>query len=368
MVTVFSKALLVAAVLLGAAQPALAAGEQPPLKRPDGRGLGRVIAIGTSVFRVETPRGITRTLLVDERTTFEDRDGTPRSFSDLAIGMWVAGSYERNDQGRLVTRRVILVGEEPSRPDRRAAGEVTAVDPEDGAFSLHTRPGEDLTFSVAPDTVFRSPDGSVSGLSDLAPGMVAAVAARRQGDSLVALAVIAGVRPDRPARQHAAGEITAVRPATGSFSLRTREGADLTFAVMARTRLFSRDNSVDDLRELSAGMRAVVIYVEGADGILKALAVGVGDPQDLPRLDVRAVGRIVAVGPDTFTLATRSGERLTFTVGEDTVFRSRQGDVHGLDDLQPGLLVAVGARQVEEGELRALWVGVGPPARGNRTD
>lgn len=280
MVTRLSKVLLVAAVLLGAARPALAAGEQPAPHHLHRRARGRITAVGASDFTVETPRGTTRTLLVDERTTFEDRDGTLRAFSDLAIGMWVAGTYEGTDEGRLIARRVVLLGEEPPRPGLRAAGEVTAVDPAHSAFTLQTRRGEELSFRVTAETVFRSPDGSVTALTDLTAGMAAGVAARRQDGRLVAIAVIAGNRPERPARQRAAGEITAVRAGVRTFTLRTRKGADLTFVVSSRTRFLARDSSADDLHHLSAGMRAVVIYVEGEDGILKALAVGVRDPQD----------------------------------------------------------------------------------------
>ncbi len=356
MVIRLRRALLVAAVLLGAAQPALAAGEEPPLNRPDGRGLGRVTAIGPADFTVETRRGRTHTLVVDERTTFEDRDGTPRAFSDLEIGMWVAGTYERTAEGRLVARRVVLLGDEPARVQLRAAGQVTAVNPGSQTFTIHTRQGEDLTLTVTAETVFRSPDGSVSGLTDLKPGMAAGVAARRQDGALIAIAVAAGNRPER---ERATGEITTVHPDAGRFTLRTHDGAALTFEVAEQTRFLSRDHSVNGIHDLRAGMHAAVVYVK-RDQTLTALAVAVGDPQDRPRLDVRAAGHIMDVASETFTLKTRAGETLTFFVDERTVFRSREGQVAGLEDLRSGMVAIVGGRRVD-GELRAVWVGVGWP-------
>jgi hypothetical protein len=41
------------------------------------------------------------------------------------------------------------------------------------------------------------------------------------------------------------------------------------------------------------------------------------------------------------------------------VFRSRDGSVDGIEDLQPGQRAIVAARQVAEGEWMAVWVGVG---------
>ncbi|MEW6568780.1 MAG: DUF5666 domain-containing protein [Chloroflexota bacterium] len=364
MVAKLAKALwVILALSLGLAQPALAEGDSPNGGLVDGRGLGQVTAIGASDFTVETRRGTTHTLLVDKKTTFEARDGTPRSFSDLEVGTWVAGSYERLSDGRLLARRVILLGDELPHLDVRAAGEVTAVDAAGGTFGLHTRGGEDLTFVVDGDTIFRSPDGSVSGLDDLQPGMLAAVGARDEDGALVAIVVVAGNRPERPPRQRAGGEITSVHPGAGEFSLHTREGADLTFGVSERTRFLSRDGSVNDIHDLHQGMLAVVVYVEREDGTLEALAVGAGNPEDRPQVDVRAAGRIRAVGSDTFSLETRSGETLTFTVDGSTVFRSRDGSVNGLEDLKEGMLAVVGARELGNGNLRAVWVGVGRAPR-----
>ncbi len=364
MVAKLAKALwVILALSLGLAQPALAEGDDPDERLVVGRGLGRVTAIGASEFTVETRRGTTHTVLVDERTTFEARDGTPQDFSDLEVGMWVAGSYERLSDGQLVARRVILLGDELPRLDVRAAGEVTAVDAAGGRFGLHTREGKDLTFVVDADTVFRSPDGSVSGLGDLQPGMVAAVGARDEDGALVAIVVVAGNRPERPPRQRAGGEITSVHPGAGRFSLHTREGADLTFSVSERTRYFSRDGSVNDIHDLHQGMRAVVVFVEREDGTLEALAVGAGEPEDRRQVDVRAAGRIRDVGSGSFSLETRSGETLTFTVDGSTVFRSRDGSLSGLEDLKVGMLAVVRARELGNGNLRAVWVGVGRSPR-----
>jgi hypothetical protein len=95
------------------------------------------------------------------------------------------------------------------------------------------------------------------------------------------------------------------------------------------------------------------------------LAVVAGRREDLPgggEVDVRVAGRIVSVEGDSLTVLTLAGAEKTFSVDGSTVFRSRDGSVAGIDDLQPGQRAVVAARQVAEGEWMAVWVGVGRPA------
>jgi hypothetical protein len=254
---------------------------------PDlGRGLGQVTALAEASFTVVARSGQSRTLQVDAATTFEDRSGEPRAFSDVEIGDWLAGTFEHQAHETLVARRVIILGPEIRRPELRAAGEITAVDPGDSAFDLHTRRGEDLRIQVTVETRFRGRDGTIQSVDDLEPGMVAAVTADRADDgALEALAVVAGRREDLPG------------------------GVDV---------------------------------------------------------DVRVAGRIVSVEGDSLTILTLAGAEKTFSVDGSTVFRSRDGTVDGIEDLQPGQRAIVAARQVAEGEWMAVWVGVGRPVAAPR--
>ena len=365
MVGRLSKVLLGIVVLtLVRVAPASAQSEDPR----ECRGIGQVTAIGSADFSVETRRGGSYTVVVDDQTTFEDRQGNPGSFAELQVGGWVAGSCEREEDGLLHARRVVLLEGEPQRPDVRAAGEITDVNTGAGTFSLHSRQGQDLTFAVNGDTLFRSRDGSVTGLADLEPGMAAVVAAVRQEDgSLMALGVGGGIPEDRPDRTRSIGEIAGVDAAAGTFTLHSLEGAGLSFFVSDRTRFRSRGDDIGGLEDLQVGMRAFVlalpgVQAEGDDGRLEAIAVAAGNPQDRPGnlgVDIRAVGRVTDVGANSFTLATRSGESLTFSVDGSTIFRSRDGRVSGLGDLRSGMVAIVGAKDLGNGGLLAVRIGVG---------
>jgi len=278
MVAKLGKAGLLVVVLLAVVSGTVfAEGEGPGL----GRGLGQVTALAEASFTVVTRSGQSRTLQVDGATTFEDRSGEPRAFSDVEIGDWLAGTFERRGPETLVARRVTILGPEIRRPELRAAGEITAVDASGSAFDLHTRKGEDLRIQVTAETRFRGREGSIGSIDDLEPGMVAAVTAdRADGGALQALAVVAGWREDLP---------------------------------------------------------------------------GGGD------VDLRVAGRIVSVEGDSLTILTLAGAEKTFSVDGSTVFRSRDGSVDGIEDLQPGQRAIIAARQVAEGEWMAVWVGVGRP-------
>lgn len=164
---------------------------------------------------------------------------------------------------------------------------------------------------------------------------------------------------DRPRLARYVGEITGVVPGRGTFTLATRDGQELEFATSDRTRFRSRDGSVEDIHDLKKGMLAMVGAVHTQDGSLLALIVAVGKPKDRPELDLRAVGEVVAVSSAGFTLQKRDGEQLSLAVNENTKFKG----IGGFDQLQIGMVAAVGAVEADDGWL-ALWVG----ARERRPD
>jgi hypothetical protein len=111
-------------------------------------------------------------------------------------------------------------------------------------------------------------------------------------------------------------------------------------------------------------MVAAVWAVREEDGDLAALLVAAGDREDLPgghRVDLRVAGRITSVGSDSFTLEMLGGASKTFSVDGSTVFRSRGEEIDGIEDLEPGMRAVVGAQDLGDGGLTAVWVGVGLP-------
>ena len=257
--------------------------EAQPLQRPHGgrRGVGQVIDVGDNQFTVESREGVERVLLVDEKTRFHGVDGEERSFDDLETGQWVAGIVGYNDDHELVARLVIFLPDDfdPSqRLGRRAGGRITGVNVSESSFTLHTRSGEDLIFQVNENTHYR---GAVEGLSDLQEGMVAAVGVLEQDDGTL-LAVVMMAR--FPLVKHA-GTVTSVDVSANTFGLNTRSGDDLTFSVDENTRFRSRDGSVQGLEDLQLDMVALVSAKKEANGSFKAVVVGAGTAEQLPKFD-----------------------------------------------------------------------------------
>ncbi|MEX0787363.1 MAG: DUF5666 domain-containing protein, partial [Anaerolineales bacterium] len=228
----------------------------------------------------------------------------------------------------------------------RAAGEVTGVDPAASTFTLHTRAGEDLVITVTDETRFVSRQGEIDGLEDLEAGMKAFVRGEVTADGAhIAKTVGVGNPGDRPDHARYAGAVTSV--GDRSFSIQPREGGEVTFLVDENTEFHSRDGSVNGLEDLRIGMHVGVGAAAQDDGSLLALNVLAAHRPDRPRpdVDVRGAGRIVDLGDRELTIETRDGRRLTFAVTEDTVFKSRNGQVSSFGDLEMGMGVAVGGKK-----------------------
>jgi riboflavin synthase alpha subunit len=79
--------------------------------------------------------------------------------------------------------------------------------------------------------------------------------------------------------------------------------------------------------------------------------------------DKRFLGKVTAVNGQSFTIQTRQGKSLTFQVTEETTFRSRRGVVNSLEELKPGMAVAVGAKELANSQYQAFRVLVAPRLR-----
>ncbi|MGD2253380.1 MAG: DUF5666 domain-containing protein [Anaerolineales bacterium] len=349
--------LLVIALSLMFTGVAYAQEDQPGVPR---RAAGKItsVSLGTASFRLHTRAGNDVTIFVVESTVFRSRDGSIQGLGDLEVGMaaYVVGA--ESEEGSFVARLVAAGFIEDVRPIVvRATGEITRVSLGENAFTLQTRDGEQLTFQVCDRTRFRSRDGSIHGLEDLEVGMLARVGALKGEDgSLTALVVAAGHKPEPPERFRFMGEITQVIPGQETFTLQTREGREISFQVGDRTQYRSRDGSVEDIHDLKKGMVALVVAIEQEDGSWLALLVAAANPGQGPSVDVRAAGQIIALGSRSFTLRTRDGRELAISVDGSTAYRSPDGSVQSFDDLQVGMLALVGAKELGNGGLKAVYV------------
>jgi hypothetical protein len=87
-----------------------------------------------------------------------------------------------------------------------------------------------------------------------------------------------------------------------------------------------------------------------------ALAVAAGNPEDRPVLDVKAGGKVTAVGSSSFSIQKRNGGSMSFSVSDSTHYIG----ISSLDDLEVGMMAAVGANETDDG-LLALFVGARNP-------
>lgn len=262
------------------------------------------------------------------------------------------------------TAAVAYADSETPEGRRRLAGEVVAVDEENGVFTLKEKSGEEVRVKVDDETRFRSPGGEIQGLGDLEAGMRALVfAVEGEDGGLLARVVIAAQAGAERPLYRAAGEIIGLDPQAGTIELEKRDGSKITVATGERTKYRSRDGQVQSFDDLKVGMVALLRVLEREDDLDLALLVAAAEKGDLPKVE-RYRGEIVEVTPGqgTFEIETQDGNQVSFVVTERTRFRSRDGSIEDIHDLKKGMKALVGAVEGEQGRLEARIVIAGDPA------
>jgi len=313
--------------------------------------LGQVTVVSDEQFTIEKRNRQEQTFLVDENTRFTNKERVELSIEDLEIGQWVAVVAPQGRENQPIARLVVLLPEglDPSQMTG-FRGSILSVEVSGNNFTLQTQKGEKITLTVDSSTVYK---GEANEFSSLQEGMLASVAVKElEGGSLLAQIV----RSSYPITRHL-GEITAVDQKENTFTLRTFRGQqELVFKVNENTRFRSKNQSVESLKELQLGMVGVVVAKEQGNNMPVAVVVGAADKDDLPKFDLRVGGKIVSLDQNAFTIQGRGGQQHTFQVTEDTRFRSRGGQISGLEDLIKGMPVIVGAKELENGKYQAELV------------
>ncbi|MCZ6530087.1 MAG: DUF5666 domain-containing protein [Chloroflexi bacterium] len=327
-------------------------------ERPDGatRAAGEITGVvpGQGTFSLTTRQGSELEFQTNAETKFRSPNGSVEGIHDLKKGMKAFVVAAEQDNGTLLAL-MVAAGHPEDLPDgKQLGGVIESVNLEAQSFTLKTRDGEPVRIQIGDRTRFRGE--GIEGLSDLEPGMHARVVAIEQDEGgMMALLVAAGEPKDRPEVIKLGGEITGVVPGQGTFTLLNREGEEIELSTNERTKFHSRDGSVQDIHDLKKGMLARVGAVRQDDRQLLALVVAIGNPEDRPdrpELDVKVGGEVVATGDRSFTIQTRDGERMSFTVNENTHYRG----IGGLVELEIGMMAAVGANETDDG-LLAVFVG-----------
>jgi hypothetical protein len=238
-----------------------------------GRLRGEIIAIDpeTESFLIRNGEAGEVQVFVTQRTRFV---GGAHQFDDLQPGMLALVVGRPQDDGSFLA---FGLGVRDTRPKvKRFAGQITSVDVQQASFDLLTRRGDAVTFQVTEKTRFRSRNGSVQGLGDLQPEMLAlVVASPDENGSLKAWLVIAGTAEDIPHFDlRAAGEVVSIQE--DGFVVQTLKGEQVTLQVMDATWFKRRSGEVQGLEDLREGMRVLVGAKQGEGGLYHALIVLVG--------------------------------------------------------------------------------------------
>ena len=175
---------------------------------------------------------------------------------------------------------------------------------------------------------------------------------------LVGVAYAEGDAPDNQTR--IAGVILNVDFPGNTFAVRTLSGTDVHVHVTGNTEYRSRDGSIQEFEDLLVDMRTIVVGQERGDGTINAAVVFAATPEELPDI-MRLKGEVSGVGDSSFTLLTEDGRSLTINVIERTRFRSRNGEVTKLGDLETDMAALVGAVDTEDNGIVALVVAAGAP-------
>lgn len=243
---------------------------------------------------------------------------------------------------------------QPPGGGRRGVGQILFLEAD--RFSLSTRADRQQTFYVNESTLYRNAQGYALSYDDLNTGQWTAVTAWPSREGLLVAHLVVLLPDDYDPSQRlgyrAAGTIASVGPVASAFRLHTRRGETLTVLVNENTIYKGGVTSFD---ELQPGMLASVGALEQDDGSLLALVV-------LARLPlVQHAGEIGVVDPaiGAFELQSRAGETLLIAVDEQTRYRSRDGTIQSLGDLQPGMLALVMAKKDAEGQFIAVVVAAG---------
>lgn len=310
---------------------------------------------GQGTFTLTTRKGEELEFQTNDDTKFRGPNGSVEDIHDLKKGMKALVVAAEQDDGTLLAL-MVGAGHPEDLPDHlRAAGQIQAINGDSQTFALQTREGETLPFQTGERTRYRGE--GIDGFDDLSNDMHAMVVAIPQEDGPpLALLIAAGEPKERPDVMRLGGEITGVVPGQGTFTIVNREGDEFELFTNDRTKFHSRDGSVSDIHDLKKGMLAMVGAVEQDDGQLLALVVAAGSPEDRPALDVKVGGKVIAIGSSSFTIETRNGESMSFSVNDNTHYKG----IGGFGELEVGMMAAVGANETDDG-LLAIFVGARNP-------
>jgi hypothetical protein len=228
-----------------------------PSKLPDRRIAGQVIEVDNSdnSLSVETRLGMKEVIGVDQDTQYL---GEVKSLSEVEAGMVALAAVRELDDGSMLAVRLTT-----RFPVQRHVGTIVAVDGYTGSFTLHTKTGDDLIFTVDENTRYRDKGNSLQNLGDLKLGMLAYVSARSDSLGNLLAVQVAAITSDQLPKfdLRIGGRVTTVED--DSFSVQALDGQIYTIQVDDQTRFHSLLGQVNGLVQLKQG----AIVLVGAEEI-----------------------------------------------------------------------------------------------------
>ncbi|MCC7359859.1 MAG: hypothetical protein IT317_10300 [Anaerolineales bacterium] len=172
---------LTAALLLGAAAPALAANPQTGSATVDEARWagGQVTAVGADSFTTGGPRGGEHVIAVTAETIFYDENAQPSSLGALQVGDRVRGLVDVAEDGVLTAKLVVNLG---PQTEYAGGGVIATVDGAEQSFVFTSRHGRVWEFYVDSATEITNRAGDDLAFADLNAGDRAAVRAELRDD------------------------------------------------------------------------------------------------------------------------------------------------------------------------------------------
>jgi len=325
-------------------------------QEPTGReGLrGQVAAIEGNVLLVNTASGGERSVIVGDETRLFLPGVQEPSLEDIEAGQYIGAWGERNEEGDLLARAVLLVPEELARRGRVTQGRVTAID---GLVLTVETLGGERSVITEEETRFFVPGVEGPGIDDIQVGDPLLALGRPDEEGNLIARLVAAVTPGQVRRHTIRGVINALEDET--IVLLTGRGE---VRVLTDDQTVFRIPGVGDpcLDDLQIGDRVLVVGTWDAEeevSDVRTVALIPRWPSHLRFLR----GEVTGIEGRTMVLEALQGEVAVLTDG-DTVFRIPGVEDPGLEDIQAGDKVGVLVSRTEEGGLLARVVLVRPAA------
>jgi hypothetical protein len=219
-------------------------------------------------------------------------------------------------------------------------------------FTVESRNGEQFTFLVDEDTVFRNRDLENLEMTDLRVNQWVIVRGKENGD-LDQIARLVVILPDdfNPDDWSIInGVISGLDQEDSVISVLNRKGESIELIVSEKTKF---KGEVDSFNDLESGMRVWIMAWEQDDGKINAQII-----RAAYRVK-RSLGEVIDINPaeNEFTVRTRRGDQeLVFEVNDKTRWLGQDVLVENIENLAPGMRVFTISIERDDGELFARVV------------